>query len=63
MDKIIKDFNYKVEYEYLKDKPLIAVQGMIVILYIGPNAHQVLNQVFGAEYNLDKIPFMFMVNI
>ena len=27
MDKIIKDYNYKVQYEYLKDKPLIAVQG------------------------------------
>ncbi|CAD8183994.1 unnamed protein product [Paramecium pentaurelia] len=55
MDKIIKDYNYKVQYEYLKDKPLIAVQG--------PNAHKVLNEVFGTEYNLDKIPFMFMVNI
>ena len=34
-----------------------------MILFLGPNAHKVLNEVFGTEHNLDKIPFMFMVNI
>lgn len=32
-------------------------------LKIGPNSSKVLNEIFGTEFNLDMIPFMFMVNI
>lgn len=50
--KVITDRNYKVQVDYLEDKPLIAVQG--------PAASGVVNRLIGG---VEKLPFMSMTNV